>query len=95
MSFNLLTLAQDVEPLNDSNWHNWKDEILMVLGADRISAGIVTGATPRPADPTGAEWDKKDRASLSIMWACMSKSSRSVTKGETSRKIVYEKLLRS
>lgn len=65
----------------------------MVLGADGISAGIVTGVTPRPADPTGgAEWDKKDRAALSILWACMSKSSCSVTKGETSRKVVYEKL---
>ena len=45
-----------------------------------------------PADPTGAEWDKKDHAALSIMWARMLKSSRSVTKGETSGKIVYEKL---
>jgi hypothetical protein len=52
--FSLLALAQDVELLNDSNWHNWKDEILMVLGADGVSAGIVSGTTVRPADQAGA-----------------------------------------
>jgi hypothetical protein len=58
-SFSLLALAQDVELLNDSNWHNWKDEILMVLGADGVSAGIVSGAAMHPADQAGAaEWDK-------------------------------------
>jgi hypothetical protein len=92
-SFSLLSLAQDVEPLNDSNWHNWKDEILMVLGADGVSAGIVSGTTVHPADQArAAEWDKKDRTALSILWARMSKSTRSVTKGETSGKAVYEKL---
>jgi hypothetical protein len=60
-SFSLLTLAQDVELLNDSNWHNWKDKILMVLGADRVSTGITSGTTVCPADQAGAaEWDKKD-----------------------------------
>jgi hypothetical protein len=50
LSFSLPALAQDVELLNNSNWHNWKDEILMVLGADRVSAGIISGTTMCPAD---------------------------------------------
>jgi hypothetical protein len=92
-SFSLLTLAQDVELLNDSNWHNWKDKILMVLGADGVSAGIVSGTTVHPADQAGAsDWDKKDCAALSILWVCMSKSTCSVTKGETSGKAIYVKL---
>jgi hypothetical protein len=58
-------LTQDVELLNNSNWHNWKDKILIVLGADGVSAGIVSSTTVHPADQAGApEWDKKDHAAL-------------------------------
>ena len=90
----LLTLSQQVDPLTDSNWHTWKEDLLMVLRADGLTAGIIDGTVARPSDPpeAGQTWDVKDSAATAIIWSRLSPSLRHLARGEKSGKVLFAKL---
>lgn len=93
--FSLLTLAtQKVEELTGAdNWHTFKDEILLVFNADGESAKIVDGTTKKPTEAVAAaDWEKKDRAAMTIIWARMHKDLNPLVKGVTSGSALYAKL---
>ncbi|KAJ7510793.1 hypothetical protein B0H11DRAFT_2215535 [Mycena galericulata] len=49
--FSLLSLAQTVEELTSDNWHNFKDEILIVFNADGESAPFESSRSPNSNTP--------------------------------------------
>src|SRR6201996_4757709 len=91
--FLLLALANSVDELTDATWHTWKDDICVVLGADGESGDIVNGTTLRPSNKAeAAAYDKKDKATMSIMWARLSKDVHPLAKGIKSSAALYKKL---